>query len=57
VRHQRVVEPLQTVYTDGTFDIKPTDPKAKCTTLSVAAHTLYEKTRPDILHGREDGSI
>lgn len=40
-----------TVYTDGTFDIKPTDPKAKCTTLSIAAHTLYEKTRPDILHG------
>jgi hypothetical protein len=40
-----------TVYTDGTFDIKPTNPEAKCTPLSVAAHTLYEKTRPDILHG------
>ena len=42
---------VATVYKDGTFDIKPTDPKAKCTPLSVAAHTLYEKTRPDILHG------
>ena len=36
---------------DSTFEIKPTDPNAKCTPLSVAAHTLYEKTRPDILHG------
>lgn len=42
---------ISTMYTDGTFDIKPTDPKAKCTILSVAAHTLYENTRPDILHG------
>jgi hypothetical protein len=40
-----------TIYTDGTFDIRPTDPNAKCTILSVAAHTLYEKSRPDILHG------
>ena len=36
---------------DLSFDITPLDPTAKCTTLSVAAHTLYEKTRPDMLHG------
>lgn len=42
---------IATVYTDGTFDITPTDPKARCTPLSVAAHTLYEKTRPDLLYG------
>ncbi|KAK6066267.1 caib baif family enzyme [Seiridium cupressi] len=40
-----------TLYPDGEFDIAPLDPKAVCTPLSVAAHTLYEKTRPDILHG------
>ncbi|KIW34301.1 uncharacterized protein PV07_01088 [Cladophialophora immunda] len=39
------------VYKDGTFDISPLDPAAKCVPLSVAAHTLYEKSRPDILHG------
>lgn len=33
------------------FDIRPLDPKARCTKISVAAHTLYEKSRPDILLG------
>lgn len=33
------------------FDIVPLDPKSRCTVVSVAAHSLYEKTRPDILHG------
>jgi len=33
------------------FDIKPLDLKARCTKISVAAHTLYEKSRPDILVG------
>lgn len=33
------------------FDITPMDPGSRCTTVSVAAHTLYEKTRPDILVG------
>ncbi|KAI9698899.1 MAG: hypothetical protein M1820_007320 [Bogoriella megaspora] len=33
------------------FDITPLDPSARCTALSVAAHTLYEKARPDILEG------
>ena len=42
---------LATIYTDGTFDISPTSPSATCTTLSVAAHTLYEKSRPDLLYG------
>lgn len=39
------------VYSDGTFDISPHDEHAKCTPASVSAHTLYEKTRPDILYG------
>lgn len=39
------------IYTGGSFDICPMDSKAKCTPFSVAAHTMYEKTRPDILHG------
>ena len=42
---------ISTIYSDGSFDIMPTDDNARCTPLSVAAHTLYEKTRPDILHG------
>lgn len=42
---------IGTIYSTGEFDISPLDPAAACTTLSVAAHTLYEKTRPDILHG------
>ncbi|KAK5956201.1 hypothetical protein OHC33_002775 [Knufia fluminis] len=33
------------------FDILPCDIKARCTEVSVAAHFLYEKTRPDIIHG------
>lgn len=33
------------------FDIRPLDPEARCTKISVAAHTLYEKSRPDILLG------
>ncbi|KAL6249302.1 hypothetical protein RBB50_003155 [Rhinocladiella similis] len=33
------------------FDIVPNNPAAACTPVSVAAHTLYEKTRPDILVG------
>src|ERR1700761_7212975 len=39
------------IYDDGTFDVSPLDPAARCVPLSVAAHTLYEKSRPDILHG------
>jgi hypothetical protein len=33
------------------FDIRPLNPAARCTPLSVAAHTLYEKSRPDLLAG------
>ncbi|CRG83592.1 hypothetical protein PISL3812_00945 [Talaromyces islandicus] len=33
------------------FDITPLNPGSRCTSISVAAHTLYEKTRPDILVG------
>ncbi|KAF2868370.1 hypothetical protein BDV95DRAFT_500870 [Massariosphaeria phaeospora] len=39
------------LYADGTFDISPSEPTARCTPITVAAHTLYEKTRPDILSG------
>jgi hypothetical protein len=40
-----------TIYHDGTFDIAPADPNSKCTPLSVAAHSMYEKSQPDILSG------
>lgn len=33
------------------FDLTPLSPKERCTPISVAAHTLYEKTRPDRLPG------
>jgi len=33
------------------FRVEPLDPIRKCTTVSVAAHTLYEKTNPYILPG------
>ncbi|CAI6333337.1 unnamed protein product [Periconia digitata] len=39
------------VYEDASFDLIPHDPASRCTPLSVSAHTLYEKTRPDILSG------
>ncbi|MES2263812.1 MAG: acyclic terpene utilization AtuA family protein [Pseudomonadota bacterium] len=41
---------LATVRQDS-FDLVPMNPDERCTTLSVAAHTLYEKTRPDLLAG------
>ncbi|KAH8705427.1 hypothetical protein BGW36DRAFT_310987 [Talaromyces proteolyticus] len=43
-------EALATVRHDY-FDITPLDPESVCTSTSVAAHTLYEKTRPDVLVG------
>ena len=42
---------LATVYSDGSFDIRPLVAESRCTPTSVAAHALYEKSRPDILHG------
>lgn len=41
---------LATVRPDS-FDLEPMSPHERCTVLSVAAHTLYEKTRPDLLAG------
>lgn len=41
---------LATVRQDS-FDLEPMSPSERCTPLSVAAHTLYEKTRPDLLSG------
>lgn len=35
----------------SSFDLTPLSPLEKCTPISVAAHTLYEKTRPDRLPG------
>lgn len=35
----------------SSFDLTPLSPLERCTRLSVAAHTLYEKTRPDRLPG------
>ncbi|KAI1344666.1 hypothetical protein F5Y15DRAFT_363037 [Xylariaceae sp. FL0016] len=36
---------------ESSFDLVPLSPLERCTPLSVAAHTLYEKTRPDQLPG------
>jgi len=41
---------LATVRKDS-FDLEPMNPAERCTPASVAAHTLYEKTRPDLLFG------
>lgn len=41
---------LATIRQDS-FDLEPMSSRERCTPLSVAAHTLYEKTRPDLLHG------
>ena len=38
------------VYKDF-FEVYPCDAKRTCTTLSVAAHTFYEKDHPYLLHG------
>lgn len=42
---------VSTVYAKGLFDVRALAPGSKCTPRSVAAHTLYENTRPDILRG------
>lgn len=41
---------LATVRRDS-FDLEPMSLKERCTPASVAAHTLYEKSRPDLLTG------
>lgn len=41
---------IATVRRDS-FDLTPLAPTHRCTPLSVASHTLYEKTRPDRLPG------
>lgn len=41
---------LATVRADS-FDLEPLSPAERCTPTSVAAHTLYEKSRPDLLAG------
>ncbi|EQB56956.1 hypothetical protein CGLO_02985 [Colletotrichum gloeosporioides Cg-14] len=35
----------------GAFDLTPCNPIERCTPISVAAHSLYEKTRPDRIPG------
>ncbi|KAH0438771.1 caib baif family enzyme [Colletotrichum camelliae] len=42
---------VATIYQDGVFDVRPIAAESRCTPLSVAAHSLYENTRPDILRG------
>lgn len=42
---------VATVYETGEFDVRSVAPGSRCTALSVAAHTLYENTRPDVLRG------
>lgn len=46
--HQNREEPLP--LSDTTVLTSYRSPKSRCTVVSVAAHSLYEKTRPDILH-------
>lgn len=41
---------IATIWQDS-FDLIPLSPEERCTPLSVASHTLYEKTRPDRLPG------
>lgn len=41
---------IATVYSDR-FELTPMGASQSCTPLSVAAHTLYEKRRPDLLPG------
>ena len=41
---------IATMRTDC-FDLTPLSPRERCTPISVASHTLYEKTRPDRLPG------
>lgn len=41
---------LATVREDS-FDLEPMAEDNRCTTVTVASHTLYEKTRPDLLPG------
>jgi hypothetical protein len=36
---------------ENDFEVYPCDIKRKCSTLSVAAHTFYEKDHPYLLHG------
>lgn len=42
---------VSTIFVNGEFDVRPLSPSSRCTPLSVAAHTLYENTQPDILRG------
>ncbi|KAJ5315141.1 hypothetical protein N7476_005448 [Penicillium atrosanguineum] len=42
---------MAAIYRDGSFDIRPLASGSRCTTTTVAAHALYEKSRPDVLYG------
>lgn len=42
---------MATVFRDGSFEIRPLAAGTRCTPQSVAAHALYEHSRPDILYG------
>ncbi|MBN1623727.1 MAG: acyclic terpene utilization AtuA family protein [Clostridia bacterium] len=44
------------VLDDNGFEVFPLNPIRRCTEMSVAAHTLYEKSNPYLLHG-PDGII
>lgn len=42
---------IATMYPSGLFEVRPMAPESRCTPQSVAAHALYENTRPDVLSG------
>jgi hypothetical protein len=42
---------LMATVRDDSFDLEPPEKNNRCTILSVASHTMYEKSRPDLLPG------
>ncbi|KAI9167898.1 hypothetical protein HJFPF1_04039 [Paramyrothecium foliicola] len=42
---------IATISSNGHFDVRPLLSSSRCTPLTVAAHTLYENSRPDVLRG------
>jgi hypothetical protein len=46
---------MATTFRDGSFEIRALSDDSRCTPQSVAAHALYEHSRPDILYGPGGG--
>lgn len=48
---ERKSQVIMATVREDSFDLEPLEPGNRCTTVTVAAHTMYEKTRPDLLPG------